>query len=217
MTSFRDQLHPGWRDRLQGSLDLLDQIESELKADTFLPKHEDVMKSLSFDPTQAKVLILGQDPYPSAIDAMGLAFSTARSDGKLPASLKNIYRELVDDLGIPHPISGDLSSWSKQGVVLLNRTLTCAEGESNSHKELGWRKFTDQVVSVLAQQGVVAILWGASAQEVENRFPKSDCISSVHPSPLSAYRGFFGSKPFSRANQILIAKACEPIDWRVQP
>ena len=215
MISFRDQLHPGWRDRLQDSLDLLDQIEAELKADTFLPKHEDVMKSLSFDPSLAKVLILGQDPYPSAVDAMGLAFSTARSDGKLPASLKNIYRELVDDLGIPHPTSGDLSPWCKQGVVLLNRTLTCVEGESNSHKDLGWRLFTDQVVSVLAEQGVVAILWGANAQEVESHFPNSDCITSVHPSPLSAYRGFFGSKPFSRANQILIAKGRDPIDWRV--
>ena len=215
MISFRDQLHPGWRDRLQDSLDLLDQIEAELKADTFLPKHEDVIKSLSFDPSLAKVLILGQDPYPSAVDAMGLAFSTARSDGKLPASLKNIYRELVDDLGIPHPTSGDLSPWCKQGVVLLNRTLTCVEGESNSHKDLGWRPFTDQVVSVLAEQGVVAILWGANAQEVESHFPNSDCITSVHPSPLSAYRGFFGSKPFSRANQILIAKGRDPIDWRV--
>jgi uracil-DNA glycosylase len=215
MISFRDQLHPGWRDRLQDSLDLLDQIEAELKADTFLPKHEDVIKSLSFDPSLAKVLILGQDPYPSAVDAMGLAFSTARSDGKLPASLKNIYRELVDDLGIPHPTSGDLSPWCKQGVVLLNRTLTCVEGESNSHKDLGWRPFTDQVVSVLAEQGVVAILWGANAQEVESHFPNSDCITSVHPSPLSAYRGFFGSKPFIRANQILIAKGRDPIDWRV--
>jgi len=215
MTSFKDQLHPGWRDLLKDSLHLLDQIEVELKADTFLPKHEDVMKSLSFDPTQAKVLILGQDPYPNAIDAMGLAFSSARSDGRLPASLKNIYRELVDDLGISHPTSGDLSPWCKQGVVLLNRTLTCSEGESNSHKDIGWRAFTDQVVSVLAQQGVVAILWGANAQEVENHFPNSDCISSVHPSPLSAYRGFFGSKPFSRANDALVAKGLQPIDWRV--
>ena len=215
MTSFRDQLHPGWRDLLKGSLDLLDQIELELKETSFLPQHQDVMKSLSFDPTQARVLILGQDPYPSAIDAMGLAFSTARRDGKLPASLKNIYRELVDDLDIPHPTSGDLSPWCKQGVVLLNRTLTCAEGESNSHRNLGWREFTDQVVSVLAQQGVVAILWGANAQEVEHHFPKSDCISSVHPSPLSAYRGFFGSKPFSRANQILVGKGRQPIDWSI--
>ena len=215
MTSFRDQLHPGWRELLTGSLDLLDEIESKLQADAYLPAHKDVMKSLSFDPAQARVLILGQDPYPSAVDAMGLAFSTARRDGKLPASLKNIYRELVDDLDIPHPSSGDLSPWCKQGVVLLNRTLTCAEGESNSHKDIGWRVFTDQVVSVLSQQGVVAILWGANAQEVEHHFPQSDCISSVHPSPLSAYRGFFGSKPFTRVNQILIAKGGRAIDWRI--
>ena len=215
MTSFRDQLHPGWWDLLKGSLDLLDQIELELKESYFLPQHQDVMKCLSFNPSEAKVLILGQDPYPSAIDAMGLAFSTARRDGKLPASLKNIYRELVDDLDIPHPTSGDLSPWCKQGVVLLNRTLTCAEGESNSHRDIGWREFTDQVVSVLAQQGVVAILWGANAQEVEHHFPKSDCISSVHPSPLSAYRGFFGSKPFSRANQVLVGKGRQPIDWSI--
>jgi len=215
MTSFRDQLHPGWRDLLKGSLDLLDQIELELKETSFLPQHQDVMKCLSFNPSEARVLILGQDPYPSAIDAMGLAFSTARRDGKLPASLKNIYRELVDDLDIPHPSSGDLSPWCKQGVVLLNRTLTCAEGESNSHKDIGWRVFTDQVVSVLSQQGVVAILWGANAQEVEHHFPQSDCISSVHPSPLSAYRGFFGSKPFTRVNQILIAKGGRAIDWRI--
>ena len=215
MTSFRDQLHPGWRDLLKGSLDLLDQIELELKETSFLPQHQDVMKCLSFNPSEAKVLILGQDPYPNSDDAMGLAFSTARRDGKLPASLKNIYRELVDDLEIPHPTSGDLSPWCKQGVVLLNRTLTCAEGESNSHRDIGWREFTDQVVSVLAQQGVVAILWGANAQEVEHHFPKSDCISSVHPSPLSAYRGFFGSKPFSRANQVLVGKGRQPIDWSI--
>ena len=215
MTSFRDQLHPGWRDLLKGSLDLLDQIELELKETSFLPQHQDVMKCLSFNPSEAKVLILGQDPYPNSDDAMGLAFSTARRDGKLPASLKNIYRELVDDLDIPHPTSGDLSPWCKQGVVLLNRTLTCAEGESNSHRDIGWREFTDQVVSVLAQQGVVAILWGANAQEVEHHFPKSDCISSVHPSPLSAYRGFFGSKPFSRSNQLLVAKGRQPIDWSI--
>ena len=215
MTSFKDQLHPGWRELLTGSLDLLDEIENKLQADAYLPAHKDVMKSLSFDPAQARVLILGQDPYPSAFDAMGLAFSTARSDGKLPASLKNIYRELVDDLGLSHPTSGDLSPWCKRGVILLNRSLTSAEGESNSHKDLGWREFTDQVVSILAQQGVVAILWGANAQEVEHYFHKSDCISSVHPSPLSAYRGFFGSKPFSRANQILATKGHAPIDWRL--
>ena len=215
MTSFRDQLHPGWRELLKGSLDLLDQIENDLQAGTYLPKGKDVMNSLTFDPTQARVLILGQDPYPSAIDAMGLAFSTARSDGRLPASLRNIYRELVDDLGVAYPSTGDISPWFKQGVVLLNRTLTCAEGESNSHKDIGWRVFTDQVVSILAKQGVVAILWGKNAQEVADCFPEDRCIRSVHPSPLSAHRGFFGSKPFSRANQLLVAKEQDPIDWRL--
>jgi uracil-DNA glycosylase len=215
MTNFRDQLHPGWRDLLKGSLHLLDQIELQLKGTSFLPKRQNVMKCLSFKPSESKVLILGQDPYPNAGDAMGLAFSTTRKVGSLPPSLKNIYRELVDDLQISHPTSGDLTPWCKQGVVLLNRTLTCAEGESNSHKNIGWRDFTDQVVSVLAQQGVVAILWGANAQEVKDYFPKSDCIHSVHPSPLSAYRGFFGSKPFSRANQILIGKGRKPIDWSI--
>ena len=139
MTSFRDQLHPGWRDLLKGSLDLLDRIELHLMESPFLPQRQNVMKCLTFDPSEARVLIVGQDPYPNAIDAMGLAFSTARSNGSLPASLKNIYRELVADLDIPHPSSGDLSPWCKQGVVLLNRTLTCAEGESNSHKDIGWR------------------------------------------------------------------------------
>ena len=215
MNSFRDQLHPNWHDLLKGSHDLLDRIESDIAESSYLPKHDNVMKSLSFDPSFSKVLILGQDPYPNEIDAMGLAFSTARSDGKLPASLRNIYRELADDLDVAVPTSGDLSPWCNQGVVLLNRTLTCTQGESNSHRDIGWRDFTDQVVSILAQIGVVAILWGKSAQEVEYRFPKSDCITSVHPSPLSAHRGFFGSKPFSRANQALLAKGLEPIDWQL--
>jgi uracil-DNA glycosylase len=213
MTSFRDQLHPGWRELLASSLSLLDKIEGDLEGTDYLPKKRDVLKSLAFDPTLSKVLILGQDPYPNAVDAMGLAFSTARSDGKLPASLRNIYRELSDDLGVLPPVSGDLTHWSKQGVVLLNRTLTCLEGESNSHQDIGWREFTDQVVANLAKMGVVAILWGKNAQEVEHLFPQGVRITSVHPSPLSAHRGFFGSKPFSRANQILLAKGDNPIDW----
>jgi uracil-DNA glycosylase len=213
MTSFRDQLHPGWRELLASSLSLLDKIEGDLEGTDYLPKKRDVLKSLTFDPILSKVLILGQDPYPNAVDAMGLAFSTARSDGKLPASLRNIYRELSDDLGVSLPVSGDLTHWSKQGVVLLNRTLTCLEGESNSHQDIGWREFTDQVVANLAKMGVVAILWGKNAQEVEHLFPQEVRITSVHPSPLSAHRGFFGSKPFSRANQILLAKGDNPIDW----
>jgi uracil-DNA glycosylase len=215
MTSFRDQLHPGWRELLARSLNLLDKIESDVEGANYLPKKRDVLKSLTFDPTLSKVLILGQDPYPNAVDAMGLAFSTARSDGKLPASLRNIHRELSDDLGVSVPVSGDLTHWSKQGVVLLNRTLTCLEGESNSHQDIGWREFTDQVVANLATMGVVAILWGKNAQEVERYFLQDVRITSVHPSPLSAHRGFFGSKPFSRANEMLADKGREPIDWLI--
>jgi uracil-DNA glycosylase len=213
MTSFRDQLHPKWSTLLNGSLELLDAIEEELRGTSFLPKHQDVLKSLGQDPSLSKVLILGQDPYPNEIDAMGLAFSTARKDGKLPASLKNIFAELVDDLSVEYPKSGDLSRWRDQGVILLNRSLTCKEGESDSHRDVGWKDFTDQVVRALADVGVIAILWGKSAQEVSTYFPKEDRIESVHPSPLSAYRGFFGSKPFSRANVALVAKGMAPIDW----
>lgn len=213
MTSFRDQLHPGWRELLASSLSFLDKIEGDLEGTDFLPKKRDVLKSLTFDPTLSKVLILGQDPYPNAVDAMGVAFSTARSDGKLPASLRNIYRELSDDVGVSLPVSGDLTHWSKQGVVLLNRTLTCLEGVSNSHRDIGWREFTDQVVANLAKMGVVAILWGKNAQEVEHYFPQDVRITSAHPSPLSAHRGFFGSKPFSRANEMLAGKGREPINW----
>jgi uracil-DNA glycosylase len=215
MTRFQDQLHPRWRELLSDSLGLLDSIEAELAGMSFLPSHDDVMKSLSYDPTTAKVLILGQDPYPNQVDAMGLAFSTARKDGRLPASLKNIFKELSDDLKTNVPTTGDLTSWCRQGVVLLNRTLTCVEGESNSHKDIGWRELTERVVKELAALDVVAILWGNNAQEVSSYFPKVDCITSVHPSPLSAHRGFFGSKPFSRANAALVAKGFQPIDWRI--
>jgi uracil-DNA glycosylase len=215
MTSFQDQLHPKWRELLKDSLGLLDAIEEELCGTLFLPKHEDVMMSLGQDPSLSRVLILGQDPYPNEIDAMGLAFSTKRKDGKLPASLKNIFTELAADLSIDSPKSGDLSPWRDQGVILLNRSLTCNEGESDSHRDIGWKDFTDHVVKVLSDMGVVAILWGKSAQEVSSLFPKQDRIESVHPSPLSAYRGFFGSKPFSKANAALINMGREPINWKL--
>jgi uracil-DNA glycosylase len=215
MTSFRDQLHPKWRELLKDSLGLLDRIEEELRGTSYLPKRDDVLKSLGQDPSLSRVLILGQDPYPNEIDAMGLAFSTARDDDKLPASLKNIFTELASDLSIAYPKTGDLSPWRNQGVILLNRSLTCRVRESDSHRDIGWREFTDQVVRVLADIGVVAILWGKSAQEVSGLFPMQDRIESVHPSPLSAYRGFFGSKPFSRSNAALIAKGKSPVEWKL--
>lgn len=213
MISFADQLHPGWRQALGDKVDLLSEIQRDLIGEDFLPAGEFVLKALTHHPLISKVLILGQDPYPNRIDAMGLAFSTARTDGKLPASLKNIFKELASDLQIPAPTSGDLRPWSTQGVVLLNRILTCRVGESESHKDLGWRVFTEEVVKILAQQSVIAILWGKSAQELAGYFPKINCISSAHPSPLSAHKGFFGSKPFTKANQALITSGRRPINW----
>lgn len=211
--SFAQQLHPNWIKALGQKVKLLASLEEKLNGENYLPGQEDVLKSLSYDPKNARVLILGQDPYPNPIDAMGLAFSTARTDGSLPASLKNIFTELNSDLGVPIPSSGDLSPWCEQGVVLLNRTLTCRNGESDSHRDIGWREFTDAVVKFLANQGVVAILWGKSAQEVSGFFDPKRLITSVHPSPLSAYRGFFGSKPFSKANQTLLDLGKGEINW----
>lgn len=208
-----DQLHPNWQDLLGEKIELLKGIEQNLNNERYLPARENVLRALSYDPYLAKVLILGQDPYPNSVDAMGLAFSTARSDGKLPASLKNIFKELATDLDIQPPLSGDLSPWCQQGVVLLNRTLTCRKGESDSHRDIGWREFTYEVVKSLAKLNCVAILWGNAAQEVSELFASDRLITSAHPSPLSAYRGFFGSKPFSSSNRLLSESGREPIDW----
>jgi uracil-DNA glycosylase len=211
--SFADQLHPNWHQLLGEKVLLLNEIEGRLQGEDYLPATHNVLKALSYDPASAKVLILGQDPYPNREDAMGLAFSSARSDGKMPASLKNIFLELESDLEIATPKSCDLSPWSERGVVLLNRVLTCRVGESDSHSKQGWRDFTYEVVKTLAQSQVVAILWGNSAQELSALFSEDHLITSVHPSPLSAYRGFFGSKPFSRANHLLIQSGRSPVDW----
>jgi uracil-DNA glycosylase len=210
---FRDQMHPSWRKILVNELELLDEIESKISTENFLPIHNLVMRALSYDFAESRILILGQDPYPNPEHANGLAFSVSSNIERLPASLKNIYKELSDDLGVPIPDHGDLTAWAQQGVVLLNRTLTCRSGESNSHSKVGWSRFTQACVSALADSGCVAILWGAGAQELSNYFPEKKLITSAHPSPLSAYRGFFSSKPFSRANNALLASGLAPIDW----
>jgi uracil-DNA glycosylase len=210
---FRDQLHPSWRELLKDHLKLLDEIEEKVAQDKFLPDHSMVLRALSHEFSDSKVLILGQDPYPNPIYPVGLAFSVPSEIKAVPASLKNIFKELDSDLGFPAPSSGDLTPWCEQGVLLLNRTLTCRSGESNSHLDLGWREFTDICVKSLAEYGVVAILWGNNAQECSKYFAESMVIASPHPSPLSAHRGFFGSKPFSRANDLLIASGKAPINW----
>lgn len=210
---FRNQLHPSWQSILSSYLDLLDDIESAISVDQYLPEHDCVMRALSFDFAASKVLILGQDPYPNPDCPVGLSFSVPRSLKKFPPTLRNIFKELSDDIGAPIPSHGDLSKWTEQGVVLLNRILTGRPNESNSHVNIGWREITDVCVKALAEAGVVAILWGAKAQEVKDFFQPDRLITSAHPSPLSAYRDFFGSKPFSSANAALIAGGEKPIDW----
>lgn len=177
-------------------------------------------------PERVRVVILGQDPYHEAGQAMGLAFSV-RQGVKLPPSLRNIYRELADDLGCPPPEHGDLSFLAQQGVLLLNTVLTVAAGRANSHKKLGWQRFTESVIAAAASlpQPVAFLLWGAPAlngyeQAVSRRTPLPDTapgprliLTAPHPSPLSAYRGFFGSRPFSQVNAFLTAHGEAPIDW----
>jgi uracil-DNA glycosylase len=164
---------------------------------------------------QVKVLILGQDPYPTAGDAIGLAFAVV-SGRSLPRSLNNIMRELGADLGASVTSGGDLTRWSAQGVMLLNRHLTVEVGSAGSHAKLGWDAFTDRVLEELVRgqaDKLVAVLWGAQAQTVAKFLPEAALVESAHPSPLSAHRGFFGSKPFSRVNEALRQRGMQPIDW----
>ena len=210
---FREQLHPSWQESLKDYLSLLDEIEKKISVDSYLPNSELVMRALSRDMHQTKVLILGQDPYPNPSYPVGLAFSICQKETVFPPSLKNIFKELKADAGVDIPKSGDLSPWAEQGVVLLNRTLTCRTGESNSHVDSGWRSFTELCVEKIASLGAIAILWGNNAQECSKYFATDKLITAPHPSPLSAHRGFFGSKPFSRANAALIAAGKSPIDW----
>jgi len=158
-------------------------------------------------------VIVGQDPYPTPGNAMGLAFSVSPAIERIPQSLKNIYTELQADQGIAIPRNGDLSLWSSAGVLLLNRVLTTRQGQSNAHSDIGWQTITSHIASELGKRDVVAILWGKQAQELSSYFTNK--VESVHPSPLSAYRGFFGSKPFSDVNQLLVAQGREPIDWKL--
>ncbi|CAB4677217.1 unannotated protein [freshwater metagenome] len=173
---------------------------------------EKVFAALCKPPEQVKVLILGQDPYPNSVHATGLAFSVPNEVTKLPASLKNIYQELLSDLNIRR-ISGDLTDWANQGVMLLNRSLTIGADGKESHRKRGWSEITERIIKCVADNGAIGVLWGNDAQEVNYFFEANKLITSAHPSPLSAYRGFFGSKPFSKVNQILMKQADQPINW----
>lgn len=179
-----------------------------------LPARHHVFRALSVSCEHARVIIVGQDPYPNPSHAMGLSFSVPKGTRPLPGSLVNIMKEIRSDIGRESQIvEGDLTPWCEQGVVLLNRTLTVRSGDSGSHQKLGWQKITDEIVRRYAHHGAIGILWGRSAQELTGLFARERVITGVHPSPLSAHRGFFGSKPFSAVNIRLEKMGREAINW----
>ena len=180
-----------------------------------LPEPARVFRAFEQPLDEVRVVIVGQDPYPTPGHAVGLAFSVARDVTPLPPSLRNILTEWHNDLGMPLPPTGDLSDWAQHGVLLLNRSLTVRAGAAGSHANIGWEPVTRQAIAALAERGgpLVAVLWGAHAQTLRPVLADVPTIESVHPSPLSAYRGFFGSRPFSRANALLATQGGSPVDW----
>lgn len=182
-----------------------------------LPRPELVLRAFAQPLSRVRVLIVGQDPYPTPGHPIGLAFAVNRHVHPLPRSLANIYRELSDDLGIAPASHGDLTRWAEHGVLLLNRVLTVRAGFAGSHRGLGWEAITDCAIDALAARGtpLVSLLWGKDAHTLAPRLAPFPVIASAHPSPLSARRGFFGSRPFSRANAFLVEQGAAPIDWRI--
>jgi uracil-DNA glycosylase len=211
LPALNEYLDPRWKELLQNSSQILEKLEDEIDFYQSVPRKDLIFKAFECDPKDVSVVIFGQDPYPNESHAMGLAFGVSDNVTKLPASLKNIFTELVSDIGGAVPTSGKLDYLSEQGVMLLNRGLTL-DLKSKRVNPL-WYEFTDQVAQVLARLGVVGIFWGNQAQELAKYFPEKKRIISVHPSPLSAYKGFFGSKPFSRTNSILLSENKSAIKW----
>jgi len=187
-------------------------------ADNVYPSAENTFAALRFvSPGRVKAVIVGQDPYIGVDQAIGLSFSVAPDVQPVPRSLVNIYRELETDLGVPTPSTGDLTPWADQGVLLLNRVLTVTPGKPASHRGRGWEHVTARAITALVERGgpLVAILWGRDARGLVPHLPGVACIESPHPSPLSAHAGFFGSRPFSRANELLVSQGADPVDWRI--
>lgn len=213
-------IHHSWVDVLAPVQDSLYAIATELDKQTALdiqifPSRRNIMRAFQIPFEDVNVVIVGQDPYPTPGDAVGLSFSVAPEQLKLPRSLRNIFTELCSDIGCETPATGDLTAWSEQGVMLLNRVLTVRSGEPGSHRGIGWEAVTECALRALdaREHGVVAVLWGNDAQTSQPFLTHSTVISSAHPSPLSASRGFFGSRPFSKVNEALISWGKTPIDW----
>ena len=206
-------VHDSWLRLLDPVAPEIEIILKKITNEDIAPRREEIFRAFDIDLEKVRVVIFGQDPYPTKGNAMGLAFSVPETVTPIPSSLRNIFKELESDLGFEKPVSGDLTAWERSGVLLLNRVLTTRVGETGAHLDLGWQHITNHIARELGARGVIAILWGKSAQELSGNFIKH--ISSPHPSPLSAYRGFFGSKPFSRSNAALIAKGKSPVEWKL--
>ncbi|MDP9862494.1 MULTISPECIES: uracil-DNA glycosylase [Streptosporangium] len=183
----------------------------------YLPSGPNVLRAFQQPFDQVKVLIVGQDPYPTPGHPIGLSFSVAADVRPIPGSLRNIYKELTEDLGLPMPSNGDLTPWAEHGVLLLNRVLTVMPGKPASHRGKGWEEVTEQAIKALAARDkpMVAILWGRDARNLRPMLGDVPAIESAHPSPLSARSGFFGSRPFSRANELLAQQGASPVEWKL--
>jgi uracil-DNA glycosylase len=213
-------VHPSWVPALAPLAATITAMGVFLRAEVaagrgYLPAGPDVLRAFHQPFDDVRVLIVGQDPYPTPGHPVGLSFSVAPQVRPVPRSLQNIYAELESDLGVPIPQSGDLSPWCQRGVMLLNRVLTVRPGAPASHQGKGWERVTGQAISALVERGgpLVAILWGRQAQALAPVLGPVPHIDSAHPSPLSARSGFFGSRPFSRANTLLVQQGATPIDW----
>jgi uracil-DNA glycosylase len=217
-----DRVHESWREVFETRAGDLNRITARLDQDHaagihHLPARDSILRSFEQPLDSVRAVIVGQDPYPTPGHAVGLSFSVDREVRPLPRSLTNIYRELQDDLGIEPAAHGDLTRWAESGVMLLNRVLTVQSGNAGSDRGIGWQAITASALEALSRRGgpLVAVLWGKDAQSAAPLLGPVPILASAHPSPLSARKGFFGSRPFSRANDLLIAQGGQPIDWRV--
>ena len=217
-----DLVAPDWAAALEPVAEQVSALGEMLRAELaagrgYLPAGPDVLRAFRAPLADVRVLVIGQDPYPTPGHAVGLSFSVAPATRPLPRSLQNIFREYATDLGHPAPANGDLSPWTERGVLLLNRVLTVAPGQPGSHRGRGWEAVTDQAVRALVARGgpLVAVLWGRDAQSVRPLLGSTPVVATAHPSPMSADRGFFDSRPFSRVDALLAQQGAGPVDWRL--
>nr|WP_206323800.1 uracil-DNA glycosylase [Streptomyces sp. HNM0574] len=215
-------VEPGWAKALEPVADRIaamgDFLRTEIAAGkTYVPAGQQVLRAFQQPFDEVRVLIVGQDPYPTPGHAVGLSFSVAPEVAPLPPSLENIYREMHTDLGLPRPSNGDLTPWTRQGVLLLNRALTTAPRKPAAHRGKGWEEVTEQAIRALVARGrpLVSVLWGRDARNLRPLLNGLPSVESSHPSPMSADRGFFGSRPFSRVNTLLAQQGANPVDWRL--